>query len=161
MRLLAVTVALVLVAVSAGPATAEKQCTPPREDGSHVCWDGFVGTEVRENTVLFGDAYFESYTDERDGGEDLDYVVTRDGVRSGVGSNGIDVQRVQYTGTSQDDDGETRTVRFDEVRVDAADRQGGVGLRRTSYSAGSSTIEVCDVYAFDESVEAPCSPVFP
>lgn len=153
-------VALVLLLVSAAPALAEQQC---RQQGdAHVCWDGFTGTEVSEDTPA-GEVRVETYTDRREGGDDVDYLVTRDGVRASVADDEVDVQRVQYEGSSEDATrpGETRTVHFDEVRFDGAGRHGSVGLRRTSYTSRDTTLEVCHVYAFDGSVEAPCSPVFP
>lgn len=155
-------IVLVVLLLTAGPALAERQCSPPQEDGGRVCSDGFVGTEVSEPTPL-GEARVETYTDQRDGGGDVDYTVVRDGVRVSLGTDRADVQRLRYEGEAEDTErpGETRVVRFEEVRVDAADRRAGVGLRRASYSDDGAAVEVCDVYALDESVEAPCSPLFP
>lgn len=154
-------VALVLLALSAAPALAEREC---RSTGSgHVCSEGFSETQAHEETLV-GPVDVSTYTDRRDGGDDVDYTVVRDGARVTVASASVDVQRVQYSGVSEDETrpGETRAVRFDEIRVAAGGREVDVGLRRATYSSEGTAAESCDVYATGRSVEAPCvDPVFP
>lgn len=143
---------LVLLLVTTVPAlAADEPCEHQTESGDHVCWNGSTDSEVEQSTAA-GTVHVATYTDAREGGDEVDYTATRDGVTVGLDGLVLDVQQVRYTGTADD-----KVVRFEEVRVDAAGRQGAVGLRRTSYGA----VDVCDVYVADESVEAPCSPLFP